>query len=129
MCPVLLDQNTSALSQSPDKDSTIVFITDGQEAPPINPRYREDFSEFKGKIKGMLIGVGGMQNIPIPKYNREGKQTGYYQADDVPHRSTFGLPPTSSVPVGNFNARNAPFGGIEVSGDQHLTRVYESYLQ
>lgn len=119
----------SAITQLQASNSAIVFFTDGQEAPPVNPLYQEDFSEFKGKIKGMLVGVGGLQNVPIPKYNNAGKQTGYYQEDDVPHRSTFGLAPTASAPIGKYNARNAPFGGAKVSGDQHLSRLYEPYLQ
>lgn len=120
---------TSSITQLQNSDSTLVFLTDGQEAPPVNPRYKEDFSELKGKLKGLLIGVGGLQNIPIPKYNNQGKQDGFYKEDDVPHRSTFGMAPTASVPSGNFNARNAPFGGADVKGDQHLTRLYEPYLQ
>ncbi len=112
-----------------DKGSDIIFLTDGQEAPPINPRYKTDFSDLKGKLKGMLVGVGGLQNTPIPKYDNQGKQQGFYKEDDVPHRSTFGMAPTSSVHVEGFNARNAPFGSAKVVGDQHLTRLYEPYLQ
>lgn len=112
-----------------DKGSDIIFLTDGQEAPPINPRYKTDFSDLKGKLKGMLVGVGGLQNTPIPKYDNRGKQQGFYKEDDVPHRSTFGMAPTSSVPVEGFNARNAPFGSAKEVEDQHLTRLYEPYLQ
>ena len=57
------------------------------------------------------------------------KQQGFYKQGDVPHRSTFGVAPTSSVPVAGYNARNAPFGSSKVTGDQHLTRLYEPYLQ
>ena len=39
------------------------------------------------------------------------------------------MAPTASIAQGNYNARNAPFGGAKVSGDQHLTRLYEPYLQ
>lgn len=119
----------STITQLKNSDSHIVFLTDGQEAPPINPRYKTDFSDLKGKQKGLLVGVGGLQNTPIPKYNHQGKQQGFYKQDDVPHRSTFGMAPTSSVPVGGYNARNAPFGSAKVTGDQHLTRLYEPYLQ
>jgi len=70
-----------------------------------------------------------LQNVPIPKYNNQGQQQGFYKQDDVPHRSTFGMAPTSSVPVEGYNARNAPFGSAKVTGDQHLTRLYEPYLQ
>lgn len=119
----------STISQIQDSGSHIIFLTDGQEAPPINPRYKTDFSDLKGKLKGLLVGVGGLQNVPIPKYNNQGQQQGFYKQDEVPHRSTFGMAPTSSVPVEGYNARNAPFGSAKVSGDQHLTRLYEPYLQ
>lgn len=119
----------SIISDLQDKNSHIIFLTDGQEAPPVNPRYKTDFSELKGKLKGMLVGVGGLQNVPIPKYDRRGKQQGFYKEDDVPHRSTFGMAPSSSVPVEGYNARNAPFGSAKVVGEQHLTRLYELYLK
>jgi mxaL protein len=71
-------------------DSHVIFITDGQEAPPVNPRYRSDFAAVKGKAKGMVIGAGGLQAVPIPKFNNKGEPDGFYRPDDVPHRSTFG---------------------------------------
>ncbi len=120
---------SSIITDLQDKGSDVIFLTDGQEAPPINPRYKTDFSDLKGKLKGMLVGVGGLQNTPIPKYDNHGKQQGFYKEEDVPHSSTFGMAPTSSVPVEGFNARNAPFGSANVLGDQHLTRLYEPYLQ
>jgi len=89
----------STITQLQDSGSHIVFLTDGQEAPPVNPRYKTDFSDLKSKLKGLLVGVGGLQNVPIPKYNNQGQQQGFYKQDDVPHRSTFGMAPTSSVPV------------------------------
>ena len=119
----------NTITQLQNRGSHIVFLTDGQEAPPVNPRYKTDFSDLKGKLKGLLVGVGGLQNVPIPKYNKQGQQQGFYQQGDVPHRSTFGMAPTSSVPVEGYNARNAPFGSAKVIGDQHLTRLYEPYLQ
>lgn len=120
---------SSIISQLQDSDSTVVFLTDGQEAPPVNPRYKTDFSALKGKLKGLLVGVGGLHNVPIPKFNSQGQQQGFYKEDDVPHRSTFGMAPTSSIPVQGYNARNAPFGSAKATGDQHLTRLYEPYLQ
>ncbi|WP_198245679.1 vWA domain-containing protein [methane-oxidizing endosymbiont of Gigantopelta aegis] len=119
----------STLTQLQDRANQVVFFTDGHEAPPVNPRYKTDFSDVKGKLKGVLVGVGGLQNVPIPKYDNRGQQQGFYQPEDVPHRSTFGLPPTSLQPWGAYHARNAPFGGAKVVGNQHLTRLYEPYLQ
>lgn len=107
----------------------IVFLTDGQEAPPVNPRYRTDFNDVKKNSRGLLVGVGGLTNVPIPKFNNRGENIGFYGIDDVPHRSTFGIPSRLPNGAGNFHARNAPFGGAKVTGDQHLSRLYEAYLK
>lgn len=111
-----------------NRNTRIVFITDGQEAPPVNPRYQPDFSIFKDRVKGVMLGVGGLRNVPIPKFDLTGKSLGVYKVDEVPHRSTFGIPGRLPSGVGAVHARNAPFGGAKMSGDQHLTRLYESYL-
>ncbi len=120
---------TSIIEQIQDTDTHVVFFTDGQEAPPVNPRYKTDFSHLRGRLKGVLVGVGGLHNVPIPKINSQGQQQGVYKEDDVPQRSTFGIAPVSSAFSKGYNARNAPFGDARVGGDQHLTRVYEPYLQ
>ncbi|MDO9141274.1 MAG: VWA domain-containing protein, partial [Methylobacter sp.] len=78
----------STLDMLKKSGSSVIFITDGQEAPPVNPNYQTDFSSVKGQAKGMIIGVGGLQAVPIPKFDSLGKQTGFYSHDDVPHRSS-----------------------------------------
>lgn len=112
-----------------DSESNVVFITDGHEAPPVNPRYQPDFSRLKGKVKGMIIGTGGTVPVPIPKFDAAGKQTGYYTADEVPHRSTFGIPAQSMQDRPGYHSRNAPFGGERAVGNEHLTALRESYLK
>jgi mxaL protein len=110
-------------------DTHVVFITDGQEAPPVNPRYRSDFATVKGKAKGMIIGAGGLQAVPIPKFNNKGEPDGFYRPDDVPHRSTFGESDLNPEKIQGYNARNAPFGNDTSAGNEHLTALQESYLQ
>ncbi|PKM10927.1 MAG: VWA domain-containing protein [Gammaproteobacteria bacterium HGW-Gammaproteobacteria-3] len=119
----------STLDMLQKRDSAILFITDGQEAPPVNPRYRTDFSSIKKRVKGMIIGTGGLNPVPIPKFNANGGQNGFYTPDDVPHRSTFGLPPSGSEQVEGYNARNAAFGSEAAVGNEHLSALHESYLQ
>ncbi|MDD2724147.1 MAG: VWA domain-containing protein [Methylovulum sp.] len=107
----------------------VVFITDGQEAPPVNPRYHSDFAAVKGKAKGMVIGAGGLQAVPIPKFNHKGEPDGFYRPDDVPHRSTFGEADLNPENIQGYNARNAPFGSEAAAGSEHLSALQESYLQ
>jgi mxaL protein len=110
-------------------DTHVIFITDGQEAPPVNPRYRSDFAAVKGKAKGMIIGAGGLQAVSIPKFNNKGEPDGFYRPDDVPHRSTFGESDLNPEKIQGYNARNAPFGNDSSLGSEHLTALQESYLQ
>jgi mxaL protein len=119
----------STLEMLKKSESRIVFITDGQEAPPVNPNYRADFSVLKGKVKGLIIGAGGLQAVPIPKFDSKGEQTGFYSEDDVPHRSTFGQSNLDPSQIEGYNARNAPFGSQEVTGSEHLTALHETYLE
>jgi mxaL protein len=119
----------NTLEMRRDSGSRLVFMTDGQEAPPTNPRYRSDFSGVKDSLKGLLVGVGGMEPAPIPKYNSRGEREGFYKADDVPHRSTFGLSNLNPEKIEGYNARNAPFGSEAVAGNEHLSYLHEAYLQ
>jgi mxaL protein len=110
-------------------DTHVIFITDGQEAPPVNPRYRSDFAAIKGKAKGMVIGAGGLQAVPIPKFNNKGEPDGFYRPEDVPHRSTFGESDLNPEKIQGYNARNAPFGSEAAVGNEHLSALQENYLQ
>jgi mxaL protein len=109
--------------------STLIFITDGQEAPPVNPAYQPDFSELKSQMKGLIIGAGGLQAVPIPKFDAKGEQIGFYSQEDVPHRSTFGQSNLDPSQIEGYDARNAPFGSKTVEGREHLAILHEAYLQ
>ncbi|WNB77056.1 vWA domain-containing protein [Methylomonas koyamae] len=107
----------------------LVFFSDGQEAPPPNPRYQPDLTVFKGQVKGLLVGVGGDQATPIPKFDANGKRLGFYRPEDVPHRSTFGESDLNPEKIEGYDARNAPFGSRAATGDEHLSRLHEDYLR
>lgn len=70
-------------AQDVGPDTAVIFVTDGQEAPPVlpsNDRVREIAS---GKVHGWLIGVGGDQPANIPKTDINGNKIGYWRADEV----------------------------------------------
>lgn len=119
----------STLEMLKDRKETLLFMTDGHETPPVNPRYRTDFSSVKNKLKGLVVGIGGTQPVPIPKYNQRGEREGFYTAEDVPHRSAFGESDLNPEKIEGYNARNAPFGNAEVIGAEHLSALNENYLK
>ncbi|QWF70144.1 VWA domain-containing protein [Methylomonas paludis] len=119
----------NSMQQLLGTNTALVFISDGQEAPPLNLRYRSDFSELKGKVKGIIIGSGGLRAVAIPKFNNSGQRTGNYGPDDVPQRSTFGESDLNPEKIDGYDARNAPFGRAAVQGNEHLSALQEPYLQ
>ena len=119
----------NTLQMLADQDAAVLFITDGQEAPPLNNRYRTDFSAVKGKTQGLLIGAGGLQPVAIPKFDSQGQRIGVYGPDDVPQRSSFGESDLNPEKIEGYDTRNAPFGKHAASGNEHQSALQESYLQ
>jgi mxaL protein len=72
-------------AQATELRPDIVFMTDGHEAPPLDPVYAPRmFEDLKGPpIRGWLIGVGGVTPSPIPKIDEEGRRQGYWRAQEV----------------------------------------------
>jgi mxaL protein len=125
----IADGLRNSLDLLKDADAAVAFFSDGQEAPPVNPRYRADLSGYRGKAKAMLVGVGSLTPSPIPKFDEAGKPTGVYGADEVPQRSTFGLSELAPEQIEGYHARNAPFGKAPEGGTEHLSSLKEDYLR
>jgi mxaL protein len=68
-----------------DSHPDVIFVTDGHEAPPLDPRYPVPFFDDlrRGQIHGWLLGAGGEAPRPIPKVNAEGAAIGYWRAYEV----------------------------------------------
>lgn len=107
-----------ALAKHLPPDTRVVFVSDGHEAPPINPDVPPSFTGDPGEIKGLIIGVGGDKPVPIPKFDENGEQIGEWQADEVMH-------------VDSFTADQLERAGQldSVSGTEHLSSLREDYLK
>jgi mxaL protein len=106
----------------------LLFFTDGQEAPPLPFSGPLPFEGRIGEVKGLIVGVGGYDLSPIPKFDDNGREIGFYDVEDVPHDNRFGLPPPDAEQREGYNARNAPFGAELAVGVEHLSSVREPYL-
>ena len=75
----------SAIRQAKDIEPqpSIVFITDGHEASPLDEGLLPRFDGKPGQVKGLLVGVGGDKLLPIPKTNDKGKIEGFWGANEV----------------------------------------------
>ena len=118
-----------AIEMARELNTNLLFLTDGQEAPPLPFSGPPPFEGRSGEVRGLIVGVGGYQLSPIPKYDDNGREIGFYGVEDVPHDNHFGLPPAGAELREGYNARNAPFGAAVAVGVEHLSSVRESYLQ
>jgi mxaL protein len=91
---------------------TVLFLTDGQEAPPVEGEGLAMFDDLRrGDIGGWLIGVGGYTPRPIPRTDVDGRPMGYWHADEVVQRDP--------------NATGRP----TAASHEQLSEVREPYLR
>ena len=90
----------------------LLFLTDGQEAPPVEGEGLAMFDDLKrGDIRGWLVGVGGYTPRPIPRTDADGRPMGYWHADEVVQRDP--------------NASGRP----SAASHEQLSEVREPYLR
>ncbi len=74
----------AAMALAHGLDADLVFMTDGQETPPLWWSKAPDFTGARGSVRGVIAGIGGTQFSPIPKFNSYGRQIGVFMPGDVP---------------------------------------------
>jgi mxaL protein len=108
--------------------ASLLFISDGHEAPPLPAAAAPAFEGKPGDVMGLIAGVGGYGLSPIPKFDDNGQEIGFYAAEDVPHENRTGLPPKDAQYREGWNERNAPFGAAVAVGNEHLSSLREAHL-
>lgn len=92
--------------------TNVVFVTDGQEAPPLRSTDMPAFDDVTpGEVHGWLIGVGGDAPRPIPRTDAEGHRLGYWRAAEVVQ----------------LDPDTAP--GAASRGGEHLSALREPHLR
>jgi mxaL protein len=116
----------SAIADRP----ALVLITDGHEAPPLNPRHLPPLELPEGGVRGLIVGVGGDRPVPIPKNDPDGRPLGFWQADEVMQTDIYsqgragsegGEALVESEP--GAPARRGP------GGQEHLSSLHEEHLR
>lgn len=116
-----------ALTRAAEFGVPLVFVTDGHEAPPL-PYSGPDAFAGDGP-GGVIIGVGGTTPAPIPKFDEDGHETGFYEAGDVQHApARRGPPPTDASSRPGYHPRNNPYGESDLEGSEHLSAMRAAYL-
>ncbi|MEP6503227.1 MAG: VWA domain-containing protein [Betaproteobacteria bacterium] len=82
----------------------VIFITDGQESPPLGASNFPLFDDLApGQIGGWLVGVGGNVPRPIPRTDGQGNRIGYWRAQDVIQRDIAAGAPGSREQLSELN--------------------------
>ncbi|WP_323010716.1 vWA domain-containing protein [Paracoccus sp. (in: a-proteobacteria)] len=116
-----------ALNRARGLDAALVFVTDGHEAPPLPYSGPEGWRE--DSLGGVILGAGGVEPAPIPKFDDLGRETGFYGPEDVQHApSRIGAPPTDAADRPGFHPRNNPYGEADLEGSEHLSAMRADYL-
>jgi mxaL protein len=111
------------IKKLPEKPG-LIFITDGQEAPPIHPEHRPAIDVKPGDVRGMLVGAGGLVPQAIPKYDPAGNLLGFWGPDDVMQTDRY-----SEAPNESEAAAQLAQGKKKIEPTEHLSSLREAYLQ
>ncbi|GAB6843610.1 mxaL protein [Methylorubrum rhodinum] len=118
-----------AVQMASELDTDLLFLTDGQETPPLPSTGLPPFDGKPGAVRGLIVGAGSHALSPIPKYNDRGREAGFYGETDVQQENRFGPPPEDAESREGYNPRNAPFGASAAKGTEHLSSVREPHLK
>jgi mxaL protein len=112
---------------------SLVFMTDGQEAPPLNPRFRPAFDDKPGEVAGLIVGVGSPMPSPIPKLDPTGRPLGVWSADEVMQTDPRSLGRGASVDGERLVDDDSPLASATglgaTPGYEHLSGLREAYLR
>ena len=61
--------------------ATMLFFTDGDEAPKVNVINKHKLTDLQGGENIILVGVGGHEPVPIPRYNTANEWIGFWSSD------------------------------------------------
>jgi mxaL protein len=116
-------------SETPGKPD-FVFITDGQEAPPVNPAFQPEFDGTPGALPGVILGVGGNSLSRIPIIGRDGRFLGYWAANQVPQTDAYSAGRATSQPHDLlYNRAGQPIRPTRPSGTEQLSSLKAAYLR
>lgn len=118
-----------ALAVAMPLGASLLFFTDGHEAPPLPWTGIPAFEGKPGEVPGLLVGVGGKTLVPLPKFDDSGREIGTLSATDVLQENRSGQPPPDASSRPGWHPKWAPFGDMPIDNNEHMTSVKEDHLE
>ena len=73
----------SGIKEAQKRSLSLVMLTDGDEMPHHSTPRLSDLMPYKGKLKGVLVGVGDETPSPVPRVNGLHEITGYWTPEEA----------------------------------------------
>jgi mxaL protein len=109
---------------------SLVFVSDGHEAPPLRPDADTTADEALRGVRGAIAGVGGATPVPIPKFDVDGQRIGDWDADEVMQTDSVSLGRTIGGAAQTLvDADGRPVAVLAGSGSEHLSSRKDDHLQ
>lgn len=70
--------DAGSVSLTLPEPTKIIFLTDGDEAAPLNAITKIDLQPMQGSSSWLLAGIGSQEPSPIPKFNSKDEVIGYW---------------------------------------------------
>lgn len=115
----LLSMATRLLTM--DKPTNVVFITDGEEAAPLNAINKTSLSGWHGGADWLLVGVGDTKPSPIPKLDANNQTVGYWSIYSI--KISAGI----AVNEGPNNIRDESYASAPY--EYYLSNLDELYMK
>jgi len=113
-----------------DEALRVVFLTDGHEAPPINDQFPPKTKAEPGSVGGIVVGVGGLEPMPIPKLGPRDQLLGYWQHNEVLQVDPYVLGRGAGVlREGMVGVDSGDLEARIARGTEHLSALREAYLK
>ncbi|MDD2832910.1 MAG: VWA domain-containing protein [Methylotenera sp.] len=74
---------TASLIEAQKRQLNLVYITDGDEMPHRSAPIVTELAKLRGKVRGVLLGVGGDALQPIPRLNQQDEIIGWWTREDA----------------------------------------------
>lgn len=114
-------QSMATLVKTQLDPTQVIFLTDGEEAPPLNDLTRVSLADWQGGNDWILVGLGGDTPKPIPKFNARNEVMGYWSLYSIK------IEPAAIVSEESTGKRDDSLATDP--GEYYLSKLDEVYLK
>jgi len=116
----------SAINEAAARDLNLVFFTDGDQAPYREQLRLAELQAHRGATHGLIVGVGGEQERPIPKLGAHDEIVGWWQPADAARN---GFNPNMAIVMDGFEPAVRGVGAESQGPHEHLSALRSEPLQ